>query len=73
MINLSFLPLPRALQTSTNVILICGRTKKQELAKGVIFMEHQSQEKVHSYQLQDITIPPTPSQERTSHNQLGRR
>lgn len=73
MINLSFLPLPRALQTSTNVILIRGRTKKQELAKGVIFMEHQSQEKVHSYQLQDITIPPTPSQERTSHNQLGRR
>lgn len=73
MINLSFLPLPHVLQTSTNVILICGRMKKQELAKSVILMEHQSQEKVHSYQLQDITIPPTPNQERTSHNQPGRR
>lgn len=73
MINLSFLPLPHALQISTNVIFICGRITKQELPKGVSLMEHHSQKRVHSYQLQDLTIPPAPSQERATHNQPGRR
>lgn len=48
MINLGFLLLPHTLQISTNIILIRGRMKKQELAKAVSLMEDHSQESVQS-------------------------